>query len=324
MQTYGTCRLLKEAGHEVTVINLIHPKIKNKYLHFKSWKYIFREFLFWRFKRKYFSAMSRKMYSINQSQLPEADITIVGSDQVWNSEITGIFGNTYFLDFVPKNQRRIALSSSFGVFDWSKSEENTQVVKMLLNKFYAISVREDSGVKIMKETFGLDSLHLLDPSLACGQYSEMLLSKNPQKQIFSFLLNNSVEAKNLLSRISQSLNIKVYNPSIFATVFHSGPRQWLTNIYSSEYVITDSFHGLALSIIFKKSFFVFCADKNKFARIKSLLELLGLEDRYVKSYEDFEMRKRNLVSPIDYVVVDRILEKERIKYRNFLKENLDL
>lgn len=320
MQTYGTCRLLEEAGHEVRVINLISPKIKYKYLHLKSWKYIVREFLFWRFKKKYFSPMTSKVYSIGERPLPEADYTIVGSDQVWNRSITGVFDETYYLGFVPDSQKRIALSSSFGVFEWNESIDYTDRMKTLLHKFDAVSVRESSGVKILKNTFGLKSTHLLDPTLAWGHFDEMVPSDEHKEQIYAFLLNNSDDARKRLTKVAQSIGIKLHKPSIFEVMVKSGPKHWLSNIKNSKYVITDSFHGTALSIVFHKNFFVFCADQKKFARIHSLLNLIGLSDRYIQSYEDFEQRKEHLMQPINYTSVDSMLENERKKYYNFIKE----
>lgn len=322
MQTYGTCRLLKEAGHEVRVINLISPKIKHKYLHLKSWKYIVREFLFWRFKKRYFSKLTPKTYSLKESCIPEADITIVGSDQVWNKDITGIFGYTYYLDFVPNHQKRIALSSSFGKENWDDTVEFYNAVKQHLRKFDAISIRESSGVNILKNEFGLESTHLLDPSLAWGHFDEMVTSSKTKNQIFTFLLNTSPSAQNMLKQISISIGIKLFRPSILEVLFKSGPCNWLSNIKNSRLVITDSFHGTALSIIFHKDFLVFCADEKKFTRIRSLLDLIGLSSRYVSSYEDFKKRKDELMQPIDYKIVDDILGKERIKYRQFIKDNI--
>ena len=112
MQTYATCRLLEEAGHDVTVINIVHPRLKNHYKSFRKLSGIITEWQFYIFKKRYFSKMTSKTYSIDNQKLPDADYTIVGSDQVWNRDITGDFGNAFFLDFVPENQKRIADAGS--------------------------------------------------------------------------------------------------------------------------------------------------------------------------------------------------------------------
>lgn len=99
MQTFATCRMLEQAGHTVRVINLINPSQKGNWKSIHYWMDCVREFQFWLFKKKYFSKLTNKAYSIKDINLPKSDVTVVGSDQVWNRDITGCFGNSFFLDF---------------------------------------------------------------------------------------------------------------------------------------------------------------------------------------------------------------------------------
>lgn len=195
MQTYATCRLLEEAGHDVIVINIVHPRLKNHYKSFRKLTGIITEWQFYIFKKRYFSKMTSKTYSIDNQKLPDADYTIVGSDQVWNRDITGNFGNAFFLDFVPENQKRIAFCSSFGKSVWEEDENYTQSVKSELDKFLAISVRETSGVKILNEIFGIKGISLQDPTIGYGEFDSLVLNDKVQNSIFPFLLNLSPEAK---------------------------------------------------------------------------------------------------------------------------------
>lgn len=322
MQTYATCRLLEEAGHDVTVINIINPKLRNFYKSIGNLKYIIKEWQFYRFKKKYFSKMTVKTYSIKEQKLPDADYTIVGSDQVWNRDITGNFGKIFYLDFVPENQKRVAFCSSFGKAAWSESEEYTNELKKEFEKFHAISIREKSGVDIMKETFALDSVNLQDPTISFGKFDDLILNDRKTNCIFPFMLNTSIEAKNRAHFIAKELSTPLYKNNKRKAYLLSGPRHWLTKIHNAKYVITDSFHGLALSILFHKQFFVFCADPKKFTRLQSLLELLGLQERFIKSEDDFTKRKSELKKPIDYQAVDAILKKEQEKSRKFIKMNI--
>jgi len=318
MQTYATCRLLEEAGHEVTVINLVHPKLEKTYLNWRKFPDLIREFQFFLFKRNYFSPMTRKTYSMDKITLPDADVTLVGSDQVWNRDITAGFGTAVYLDFVPENQKRVAFCSSFGKSEWNEDAEYTETLRNLFSKFNAISIREKSGVEIMKDTFGLSSINLQDPTIGYGNFEGLIYNKKPKAQIFTFLLNTSKEAQAKAKHIANEIGVPLYKKNKINRYLFSGPRHWLTNIHNSEYVITDSFHGLALSIIFHKQFFVFCADPKKFTRLKSLLDLLGLSNRYIDSIEDFNTRKAELLAPIDYTAVDSILTSERDKFKEFI------
>ena len=321
MQTYATCRLLEQHGHTVRVINLINPKQKDNWKRLSFWRGCIREFQFWLFKKKYFSKLTNKSYSIDDIVLPEADITILGSDQVWNRDITGRFGKTFFLDFVTE-QKKIALSSSFGKEHWLEDDAYTFQIRELLSQFNAISVRESTGVKIVNDVMGLDAINLVDPTLGYGKFDDLVLNNKHQNQVFPFLLLNDSNAIDKARYIAEQLHLPLFRHSRLSSKIFSGPRSWLTNIKNSEYIITDSFHGLALSIIFRKQFFVFCASEPKFTRLKSLLELLSLEHRYVESIEDFINRRAELMNPIDYNQVDKRLVEQRKLYTKFIKDNL--
>lgn len=318
MQTYATCKLLEEVGHIVTVINLVHPRCKKTYLNWRKLPDLIREFQFYLFKRKFFSTMTRKGYTMDDITLPDADVTMVGSDQVWNRDITADFGTTFYLDFVPNTQKKIAFCSSFGKSEWNEDAEYTEILKKEFSKFDAISIREKSGVEIMKNIFGLSSINLQDPTIGYGKFEELVYNKKKQAHIFTFLLNTSKDAQAKAKYIANEIGVPLYKKNKINRYLFSGPRHWLTNIHNAEYVITDSFHGLALSIIFHKQFFVFCADPKKFTRLKSLLELLGLSNRYIDSIEDFNTRKSKLLAPIDYTAVNSILMSEREKFKKFI------
>lgn len=323
MQTYATCSLLEQHGHKVRVINLIDPRQKGNWKRLSFWKNCIREFQFWLFKKKYFSKLTNKSYSIDNINLPDADITIVGSDQVWNRDITGVFGKTFFLDFA-MGQKKVALSSSFGKSIWREPDDYTCSVKELLSEFAVISVRESSGVEILKDVFNLQSYNLLDPTLGYGVFDNVILNNRKIHQIYPFLLLNDEAVQKRISYIANTLGLRVYNDNFISSRFMNGPRSWITRIKNSEFIITDSFHGLAFSLIFNKQFIVFCASDEKFTRLSSLLKLLSLEGRYVSSLEDFIKRKNEIMRPIDYTYVNSVLSHHQELYHEFIDEYITL
>lgn len=317
LQTYSTCCLLEQAGHSVVVINLIDPNQRGNYKRISYWKNSFREFQFWIFKKKYFSKLTNKAYTIQDISLPEADYTIVGSDQVWNRDITGGFGKTFFLDFVYK-QPKIALSSSFGKSIWLEDQQYTTEVKELLKQFKVISVRENSGVDILHDIFNLRAINLPDPTIGYGKFDDLLLNNKPIRKIYPFLLVPNYKAMEIVTCISHELDMPILKLNKFKLKFCNGPRAWLTRIKNADYIITDSFHGLALSVIFNKQFYVLCADEKKFTRLKSLLQILSLDDRFILSCEDFIERKEMLTRPINYNKVNEILYNLKRSYSEFI------
>lgn len=322
MQTYATCKLLEESGHEVHVINLIHPSTKKTYKRLRKWVDLFREFQFYLFKKKYFSNLTSKSYEILYNKLPSADYYAVGSDQVWNKDITAPFYLDYFLHFVPNGIKRISLSSSFGKTEWNQEETLTNEVKNELNKFVAVSVREDSGVELLHDIFNISSIQLPDPTIGYGSFDKLLPNRNPKHQLFTFLFKNTLESKAIVEGCASQLHIPVYKNNRLNSYFRNGPIDWLSNIANSDFVITDSFHGLALSLLFNKQFIVLCANEKKFTRLSSLLRLVKLENRFVKSFSDFENRKFELLKHIDYSMVNKILESERRRYQLYIDKNI--
>ena len=319
MQTYATCRLLEQNGHTVRVINLINPNQQGQWKRLSFWKNCIREFQFWLFKKRYFSKLTNKAYSIDHIDLPDSDVTIVGSDQVWNRDITGVFGKTFFLDFV-EGQNKIALSSSFGKSIWKEQEGYNREVKELLSAFSVISVRESSGVKILNDVFNITAFNLLDPTLGYGKFEDLVLNNKIYHQIYPFLFLNDATTKERINLISKELSLPIYKGNFISSRFNNGPRAWLTRIKNSDFIVTDSFHGLALSLIFNKQFIVFCASDEKFTRLSSLLKLLSLEGRYVSSVEDFLMRTDEILAPIDYNYVNSVLQQNQGLYHEFIKK----
>ena len=129
---------------------------------------------------------------------------------MWNRDITGYWGLTFFLDFVDDKHKRIALSSSFGKLAWSENNEYTQDVLSELNKFDRISVREESGLKILKDVFHINGVCLLDPTIAYGKFDNLLLNKHESNYLYPFLFNNSQEVQDIVNGIANMHGVKIF------------------------------------------------------------------------------------------------------------------
>jgi len=104
---------------------------------------------------------------------------------------------------------------------------------------------------------------------------------------------------------------------------NAGPKEFVGLIKDAKYVLTNSFHGMVFSILNRKNFWVFTRG-NMNSRIYSLLEILGLQDRIIDSDKIDEVNKIDISSEVDYNKVYQILEKEKEKSLNFLKQALDI
>ncbi len=316
-QTYATCRLLESFGHDVTVINLIHKKAVDKFKHIKEYTNLISHIQFWKFKRCFFSRLTKKMTTLDINKIPNSDFTVIGSDQVWNRDITSYLAPSFFGDFA--HNRLVALSSSFGKRSWSEEGIYTMQVKNLLKRFQAISVREDSGLEILNNVFQVDATQLLDPTLIYGDFFNFIKRKGRNKnEIFCFIFNNSSNVKAIKLTISRELHLPLKKENFITRRLCASPISWLNNIYNSKFVVTDSFHGVAFCVIFKKNFVALCANKEKFTRIESLLKKLGLLDRIIYSIDELNNNIHMLHNSINYNSVDKILELERQRCYDYL------
>lgn len=327
LQTYATCQILKQLGHNVTIINLVNRKFLTRFYDWHTYMGISRIIGFKRFKYKYLSNRTHIMYSMDEGKIPETDYTVVGSDQVWNKDITKELSLSYFLPFA-KDSKRLSLSSSFSKNKWLEDSEYTERVRQELSKFSAISVREQSGVKICKEIFNLKAIWLIDPTIALGNYDELVgnISEDGSLCVFRFLKSDLFSE--CVSFISSEKKIPVkyirfYEPQDEGLhVPCNDPSSWLQEIAKSDFVVTDSFHGIVFSILFHKQFVALPAIPERFERIESLLGLFNLSDRIVRTKDELKSKKSVLMNPIDYKIVDIIIEEKRNEYIDFIKNNI--
>ncbi|MDD2961537.1 MAG: polysaccharide pyruvyl transferase family protein [Muribaculaceae bacterium] len=332
LQTYATCRILEKMGHEVTIINF---KDKVELKRRKSIKYWLSsgttKILFELFKQKHFPKRTKEIFHIDYEKLPKADLYISGSDQIWNPHIVDENLPVYMFNFIPDNIKRISYASSFGVNKWEQDSETTQQVQNLLSKFSHLAVREDTGVKFCTDIFKLNAKQVLDPTLLIDDYSNLIGNIRLKDEIVCFKLSLNNDFYDSVAYIRGILKIKTallhtlipsrkFDKNYFS-LFES-PIKWMRRIASAKLVITDSFHGLAFSIIFKKNFIVLAGEKNKTTRLLSLLNTLGLNERYFDSYESLRKNKNILVSDIDYNNVNSILEEKKKESLQYLRNSI--
>ena len=318
LQTYATCKILSSFGKKVNVINLLNHDADFDYKQWRSYFNLINIYKFYNFKRIYFPNLTKKMYFIDTHKIPKAEYTVVGSDQVWNKTITKENSLSFFLDFT--NNVKFSFSSSFGVDEWIENNQYTEVVKKNLSQFSHVSVRESTAKTICEKYFDIQSEQIIDPTLIWGRFDDLITKKAPIDQIFPFFLHRSIEKDQIVSYIAKQTNLSVFRYNMFTLRLFRGPLDWLSRMYNSKFIVTDSFHGVAFSILFRKNFIVLCSEPQKFTRISSLLELTNLKGRYVQSYEDLISRWEILSKSINFDYAYTILEKQRNKAKIYLNK----
>lgn len=328
MQSYATCKALKLLGHEVQFIN-IQQLEKKKLRHIA---FIPKFLNFRRFTKKFYP--KETPYIENLSELKKInfdfDCIIVGSDQVWNPNISLDKCLAYFLDFGGNDIKRISYASSFGLSNWPDNKKDLIIpVTEALKRFNSISVREKTGQELLSNLFGVSSTVVVDPTMLHKDYNEITGNFEDNNDIICYLLNRTNEQLKASRFISDTLGIQlklisnIYPINGFKYVYPPSIEDWIRYIGGAKLVITDSFHGLVFSLLYKRDFIVFAVNNGRNSRLIDLLDLLGLKDRYFTNIEDLKSSIHK-IKKIDYDKVESIIEKKRQESWNFLKSSLTL
>ena len=279
-----------------------------------------------RFRKKFMNIAYKKYRKYDQlkNNPPQYDVYICGSDQIWNPEIQPKAKPAFFLKFVSdKSVKKISYAASIGV---SQIEDKyLDEYKDFLSSIDNISVREQTGVKALQNLTTKEIARNIDPTLLLTdkEWSEISANiKVKEKYILVYMLGYKKEVVDLVNHISHELNLKVVHFGPYKTYeneigrFHcKGPDVFVSLFQNAEFVVTNSFHGTAFSIVFNKKFYSVISSKVG-SRISDLLGILGLEDRIVGSINDIGDPNRDIY----YERVMEILEHEKSKSKSYLLE----
>lgn len=260
---------------------------------------------------------------------------VVGSDQVWRP---GMFVNkqqdivAYFLSFLPDSVKRISYAASFGVDKWEETQNRalTKHVHDAIKKFNAVSVREQTGIAICREIFGVTAQHVLDPTLLNGvEFFQRVVKQAevaPQnKNVVYYKLDVDsafIRAIEHIGDILQAPTEDIYYQKSEAGYRYIPVANWLAKIRDSKFVVTDSFHCVCLAILFNKEFICFANKDRGLARLQSLLVSLGIEGRLCDEQQSLASFFAEC-KPIDYNNVNTKLAELRIGSLAFLKDALE-
>lgn len=332
MQTYALCRWLKEHDYEVEIVDIrmFEPNFKTisegSSILIRLPKYFIYPYRMNKIFRKFYPKMTKHYESMDdlRQNPPQSDFYVVGSDQVWNHAIQRDKAPAYFLAFGPDSVKRFSYASSFGLNQWVEGPySKTADVQKWFDKFVAISVREQEGLQILKETFQKDATLVLDPTLLHDGYPEISGKVNQHNEIVVYKLNKTDDFWKYMPSVRNKMGLPVlllnHNFPKKGYKYHFNPsiNQWVRRIAGAKFVVTDSFHGVAFSIIYRRQFAAVLNHNGKDSRLISLLKILHLKDRLFNSVED--LSKSNIwENSIDYECVDGYLNDMQCKSEDFL------
>lgn len=258
---------------------------------------------------------------------------IVGSDQVWNPDITVALDDAY-LGRLPGREgcRIISYAASLGGSDLPEPFRR-DLARALCQNFAAVSVRERSAVPFLESLLRRPVASVLDPTLLLERPRWEQAARPPLEK--GYLLVYAVEQNEAMARAVRACARELALPAvqIAGTPWWSagagtrplpgmGPAEFLGCFQNAGWVITNSFHGTAFSLLYEKPFLTYC-HTTRGARMRDLLAAVGLEGRLAPEGAEEESPAR-LRAPVDWPAAARRLAAERRLSEEFLAEQLRL
>ena len=344
LQAYATVAFLNQSGYDAELVDYTNQYEQRfqKLFYSENGKMsgfltsFIKDFIFRKryYKRKSFKNIeqychvSKEKYK-NKEEMDRAsyDVLVVGSDQVWNREITNGLDDVFLL-MHGQATRRISISSSMGSVILTEKEK--EVFRRAFVRFDAISVRENFVKKQLQEITNSRIKVLMDPTflISKDQWIQSLVQKSTKyrningKYILTFFLAPDDTYKSRMKKIANKMKLPVWSIQSIAVkrvesdkiILGATVADFLALIANAEIVVTDSFHGVALSINMEKNFIAF-KNKGNPVRVMTLLDTLQLLDRLDMDEEKY--------CPVDYKVVKEILDPLRSDSRRWIIQAIE-
>lgn len=279
---------------------------------------------FFEYEKKYLNLSYQHINNISALKNYKTDALFLGSDQIWNPDITNGFDKAYFGKFdIVDSAKVISYAASIG----KNSFTNTQsyILNYLLNGIDAISVRESQAKDILQNLCDKSIEVVADPTILAGrEYFDCMVTKKEKKPyVLLYSLNGYEETEKLAESVAEFKGLKLIELSgrrkpilkpHHKAIYDAGPEEFISYIANAEFVVTDSFHGTVFSLLYHKNFLT-VPHKTRGARIVNLLNVADVSSRLTDKFsEDIASSK------INWEKVDENLNVERKKSYEFIEK----
>ena len=328
LQSYALLQTMKKLFPTSTVGLIdLYPKRFARHSNDKNYH------LFYDFSQRFLPTITAEnetlqgcLQNVKENNEPVTDL-LCGSDQIWNPRIVKECLRDYFMYGNLGNVNKYSFAASFGVSELETDSESARIITEALSSYRKISVRESSGIALCGKFGRYDAVNVLDPTLNADPaiYSNFLKHNSFADRVCGFFLAREKYHTEVLKKISnglckQPLMLGSKSPFLSFIKSFSAPtvEEFVSTISQSSCVVTDSFHGVCFSIIFRRQFVVLPSHrKERFVRIAELLQILGLTDRVA---DDYRQASQIALRAINYDKVHMILAAERQRGWDFLRQ----
>lgn len=280
------------------------------------------------FYKKNFKKTAKTYFCKNFDEIvsdEKIDGFVCGSDTIFCVDEWNGFEDAYFAEYpCMKNGYSVSYAASFG--DAHFNTDSYEILKTRLSNFKALGIRENKMIPFAKEHTSVPIFRTIDPTLLLTDkdYEEIMAPRlEKEKYLLLYARRYNKKMFDYADRLAEQNGWKVIDISLRAENVHkhrmaydAGVEEFLSLIKNSEYMVTNSFHGLIFATQFKRPFAAFSRESGD-SKIAELLDMFGLSDRLL--IEGNESMNKN----IDFNVVHERILNERVDSINFLKKELD-
>ena len=216
---------------------------------------------------------------------------ITGSDQVWNADFTdNQLDPVYLLEFVNPEKPCFSYAASVG---GDKSIDYLMNLMTRINKFEMISVREKSLADGLNQLGKKKVLCHVDPVFLLTKTEWQSVEKEPSRSIpdhyiLVYYLEKVTKGDPLVTKVIEKTHLPVIDISGTGVLGDrryiydraAGPQEFIYYISHADYVVTNSFHAVAFSVMFQTKF-IACPRAGQESRVRDFLDNNGLLDHLV-------------------------------------------
>lgn len=338
LQAYALKHRISSLGYDVGFVDAKNEKLSGKYniwptiktdgsLVVEAKKFV-RLLLDFKRKKARYRGFNQFINKYVNTDMPNSlDSIVIGSDQVWNFNITGGVDPIYFGQIEGVSAKNI-ISYAASMGNGMRPESFTPEFRGKLGNINSIGVRENQLKESLEDNFGVESVVTLDPTLLLTE-DEWSAITPPNKQEKQYVVVYQVVehpmAEPIVELIAKKLGLEVVvltsktdhrvSKKHFST---ASPDDFLSLFKNAAFVITSSFHGTAFSIINKVPFYTMKFGNTVDLRSANLLSSANLLDRHISDISEV-----NLDVDIEFDKAHDSLSLLRDKSVAYLKSSLN-
>lgn len=322
MQAFALSKTVEKLGCEVEFLTIPGKKANQskkekilRYLKHKNYR------LLW------YKVKTGKKYTKARNSLPintfapekKYDSVIVGSDEMWNVISKSFQQQPHYFGKGIQAERIISYAPSAG----NTTKEDFEKSGMDFSSFNSLSVRDQRTYSLVTQFDSRDVARVLDPTFLLENYDNAVPDMELKKDfilVYSYGMNE--DEIRMAKEFSKRVHLPLYSVGTYNRWCKKNidvtPFEFLAYLKKAKYVITSTFHGTALSIIFNKQF-VSCLEHSE--KMLSLLKDFKLEGRIVTNEQTIT---KLMEQEINYENVNQYIEEQREKSMKYLEESLEL